>query len=118
MCVTLLSFVVLAILFVAYDSSVERRQTKVLSSAIRSNALVSSIFPDAIRDRLLHQNAVTSKPGHLKSYLLHGEKDADGNSSGKPLADLFLETTVLFADISGFTAWRSEERRVGKECRP
>jgi class 3 adenylate cyclase len=25
----------------------------------------------------------------------------------QPLADLFLETTILFADIAGFTAWSS-----------
>ena len=33
-----------------------------------------------------------------------------GNASiygSKPIADLFLETTVLFADIAGFTAWSS-----------
>ena len=25
-----------------------------------------------------------------------------------PIADLFQETTIMFADISGFTAWSSE----------
>jgi class 3 adenylate cyclase len=25
----------------------------------------------------------------------------------KPIADLFSDTTILFADISGFTAWSS-----------
>lgn len=25
-----------------------------------------------------------------------------------PLADLFKETTILFADLAGFTAWSSE----------
>ena len=33
-----------------------------------------------------------------------------GNYSGlgpKPIADLFLNVTVMFGDISGFTAWSS-----------
>ena len=94
-------------MFFIYDVLVQRRNEKIVVTAARSNAIVSSIFPDAIRDRLLEQNVATSKQGHLKSYLLNGGSDDAGNQSSKPLADLFLETTVLFADISGFTAWSS-----------
>jgi hypothetical protein len=38
-----------------------------------------------------------SKKGNLKAFLNNG----DQSSTLAPLADLFLETTVLFADISG-----------------
>jgi hypothetical protein len=38
-----------------------------------------------------------SKKGNLKAFLNNGEQ----SSTLAPLADLFLETTVLFADISG-----------------
>ena len=31
-----------------------------------------------------------------------GESDED-----RPIADLFPETTIMFADIAGFTAWSS-----------
>lgn len=31
----------------------------------------------------------------------------DTSRESKPLADLFLDTSVLFADIVGFTAWSS-----------
>ena len=43
------------------------------------------------------QAILRSKKGNLKAYLNNGEQQ----STLKPLADLFLETTVLFADISG-----------------
>ena len=35
--------------------------------------------------------------------------DAKGNA-GEPIADLFPEASVLFADISGFSAWASERQ--------
>ena len=96
-----------AAVFFIYDLLVQQRNEKIVNTAARSNAIVSSIFPDAFRDRLLQRNEMSSKHGHLKSYLLNGGGDDGSNSSSKPLADLFLETTILFADISGFTAWSS-----------
>ena len=33
--------------------------------------------------------------------------DSEVLFEGKPIADLFTETTVIFADIAGFTAWSS-----------
>ena len=101
------TFILVAAVFYIYDLLVQRRNEKIVVTAARSNAIVSSMFPDAIRDRLLHQNTVKSKQGHLKSFLMNGTDEESGNMSSKPLADLFLETTVLFADICGFTAWSS-----------
>jgi hypothetical protein len=52
----------------------------------------------------------------LKSFIIedggkHGEpvpgSSADAALASKPIADLFPHTTVLFADIAGFTAWSS-----------
>jgi len=45
-------------------------------------------------------------PNHrLKSYLRGGNNEKDLGLS--PIADLFPHSTVLFADIAGFTAWSS-----------
>jgi class 3 adenylate cyclase len=101
------TFVLVAAVFYIYDLLVQQRNEKIVVTAARSNAIVSSMFPDAIRDRLLQQNEAKSKQGHLKSFLVNSEDEKNGNRSSKPLADLFLETTVLFADICGFTAWSS-----------
>jgi class 3 adenylate cyclase len=58
-----------------------------------------------------------SHPKHrLKNYLstptsaygFNDKSDEFGFGLGKPIADLFPHTTVLFADIVGFTAWSSE----------
>jgi class 3 adenylate cyclase len=116
-------FLFTSMVFVIYDYLVERRQKKVLSSAIKSNAIVSSLFPKTVRDRLFQANngafkgdtqnseKSRSKMKSLKNYLTD-EKSAAGSdqspSADAPIADLFPQCTVLFADISGFTAWSSE----------
>jgi len=45
-----------------------------------------------------------SKNTRLRTFLNDGEPASESN---KPIADLFTDTTVLFADIAGFTAWSS-----------
>ena len=109
-------FVFTAIMFILYDRLVERRQHIVLNKAATSTAIVSSLFPKNVRDRLMQVENTEDTcdktgdfmaPHHrLKSFLTNksnGEKDF----GQKPIADLFPHTTVLFADISGFTAWSS-----------
>ena len=106
------SLLELQLLFSVYDLVVQRRNERLILNAARSNAIVSSMFPSNIRDQLIGQKpgAETGiigsgpKQGNLKTFLNDG-KDVDhvGNSTfgSKPLADLFLETTVLFADVVG-----------------
>jgi Adenylate and Guanylate cyclase catalytic domain len=97
-----------ALLFLVYDRLVEQRQAIVLRSANQSSAIVSSLFPKNITDRLLDIGTtstgwnMTAKT-RLKSFLC----DSKDNQGLQPIADLFLETTVLFADIAVFTAWSS-----------
>jgi class 3 adenylate cyclase len=97
------------LLFLLYDRLVERRQSIVLNKANHSSAIVSSLFPKSVADRLLDSgiggNSVTNMTAktRLKSFL----SDSQDHEGLQPIADLFLETTVLFADIAGFTAWSS-----------
>jgi class 3 adenylate cyclase len=192
------------ILFAVYDLIVERRQRLVLKSATEARAIVSSLFPAVVRDRLFESNRADKKqkkkdkkksmkgdknkdeptlptdlagsegelmieevpdspmsnidfehapnlqgslnaaamkqimnnmgapplggetklvrnktvahPKHrLKSFLADGDSKSQSEAFNgefatlsKPIADLFPHTTVLFADIVGFTAWSSE----------
>jgi len=111
------SFAIL--MFFVYDRLVERRQKLVLHKAVQSTAIVSSLFPKNVRDRLLqtandkdnnnatseHQQSTAFKNSRLKSLLGQDGQTEDDNA--QPIADLFPNCTVLFADISGFTAWSS-----------
>jgi len=99
---------------------VERRQALVMHKALQTTAIVSSLFPENVRDRLMKQTpglqdnsksrdregSVNMMPGRrLKGYLNGAEED--DMTSAPPIADLFPNCTVLFADIAGFTAWSS-----------
>ncbi len=105
-------FVFTALVFLVYDHLVERRQAIVLQKAIQSTAIVSSLFPENVRDRLMNANnegiidnaPLSTQSNRLKGYL--GEVGED-DQHNDPIADFFPNCTVLFADIAGFTAWSS-----------
>lgn len=44
----------------------------------------------------------------VKQFLSSDTMRNPNDISGQPIADLFNDTTVLFADIAGFTAWSSQ----------
>ncbi|KAG7338693.1 adenylate/guanylate cyclase [Nitzschia inconspicua] len=123
-----LVFVATVLTFVLYDFWVERRQRVVMRSAVKTSAIVSSLFPEVVRDQLMssQENQAldeTQPKGRLTSFLNEGKKHDNAfefsqkcnasphgiveDTSTKPIAELFPETTVFFADIAGFTAWSS-----------
>lgn len=110
-----LIFVFTGIVIFMYDAVVRRRQKVVMDRALRTGAIVHSLFPKVIRDRLYKADIDTPKQGsakdgfmaakhHLKNFMIH----ADDEGLSQPLADFFPNATVLFIDIANFTAWASE----------
>lgn len=84
-----------SLVFLLYDMMVTRRQRKVMESANRTNAIVSSLFPKNVRDRLLQQ-AKDDEDGALdlrvskmrmQTFLVDGNKESA--MSSEPIADLF-----------------------------
>jgi hypothetical protein len=79
--VSAIAFIVFPfIVFMTYEHRVSRQQKLLMSSAQRSNAIVESLFPSNVRDKLYPQ-------------------DTNDNDSGTPIADLHPDTTVLFAGM-------------------
>ena len=133
-----LVFVVTVMSFIVYDILVEKRQKKLLDSAERSGKIVSSLFPAMVRDRLFKQSNsipeeeedqkkkekgvkrilkatnVVENTNKLKRFISQAEAPGSDDSltaisnSAPPIADLYNDCTILFADIAGFTAWSSE----------
>lgn len=129
-------FAFVCIIFCLYDSAVHMRQKRILTVASQSEKILSVLYPKSIRDRLfgleeVEDPKVAKTPSGIRGRLNHDLRktaakyqlkqfmtttrpdesmgmDPTLNPYGsKPIADLFLHATVLFADISGFTAWSS-----------
>jgi class 3 adenylate cyclase len=106
-------FLYTSLIFLLYDYVVRRRQAKVMASAIRTNDIVTSLFPTNVRDRLYEANTAapalvnqnTSKK-QMQSFLLSSNQASVFGS--EPIADLFSSASVIFIDIANFTAWCSE----------
>ena len=109
--------------FVVYDLLVERRQKRLLEEATKSGKIVDSLFPRAVRDRLFDEKKPEPSSRKLFKAVSMSSEDryirqghAQGSEEGSqslslhlpPIADLYNDTTVMFADIAGFTAWSSE----------
>ncbi|CAB9501709.1 Receptor-type guanylate cyclase gcy [Seminavis robusta] len=108
------TFALVAVSFFIYDMMQQRRNTNLIHQAAQSNSIVTSLFPDHMRDRLMNQakqkQSVEQKIKSKAAVFLNDGTDLTAKSidiNDAPLADLYLETTVLYADISGFTAWSS-----------
>ena len=110
--VVLSVFITTVLVFVLYDYFVAARNKKVTLAAKKSNAVVASLFPKNVRDRIMQdveeQLAAGQKVGgrksvmfgavakhELKNFLDDGVANADVTPfDTKPIADLFPSTTI------------------------
>lgn len=102
-------FVFTSTVFLVYDLMVEKRQKIVMESALKSGTLVSSLFPKDVRDRLYEEQQKQQSKIHDKRAtweVQHHSEDSSENHMA--IASLYKDTTIFFADISGFTAWASK----------
>lgn len=101
-----LIFAFTSLVFWLYDRLVEKRQRAVLRTAVDSTAIVSSLFPSTVRHRLMP----SQQQSEQERLLSTGSENTDllptkgiSSFSSAPIAELYPNTTVLFADIAGFT---------------
>lgn len=127
-----------SLVFLFYDSCVARRHRKVQDSAAKSGAVVRSLFPLKVVSRLYESTDHSSSRGgdggrhdgfrnksrdvlsptgeFLIDDDLHRGHPTDPHgslgvmTSSNPIADLYPDCTVFFADIVGFTKWSSDRQ--------
>jgi hypothetical protein len=109
--VTMIFIFTLAI-FAIYDWNVSRRQAMVMNKAVKTQAIVSSLFPKSVQDRIIQEveeevanenNKRGTRKDQLKSFLREGNDSNDmGNTlqTSKPIADLFVRTIMDSAFIA------------------
>ena len=102
-----------SVIFILYDLFVSRRQQFVMNRALASGAIVSSLFPSTVRDQLYEENHEKlrqadskGKPATKEAWSAANEPGLAKNSP-RPIAQQYDNTTVLFADLVGFTNWSS-----------
>ncbi|CAB9506118.1 Receptor-type guanylate cyclase gcy [Seminavis robusta] len=100
-------FVFTSSVFLVYDYCVERRQKIVVRSAEKSGAIVHSLFPEQVRERLYEESTTNMEQigGGLEAHPCDHISPAAN-------ADLYPECTVFFCDIAGFTKWSSSRTPV------
>ena len=93
-----------------------------MHTATNANAIVSSLFPEQFHERLIaeaEEKKARKELGKKDAFRVGAKAQLENfldNSAGgargsafetKPIAELFLHTTLMVADIEGFTAWCS-----------
>ena len=103
------TFLIVALVFFGYDYVVGKRNQKVTAAAEKSNAIVSSLFPENVRERLYLEEE-KNKEGKDVKQRSSDSIDESGllEVKSRPIAELYDESTIFFADIKGFTSWSSQ----------
>jgi class 3 adenylate cyclase len=122
-----------------YNKMTKRRQDKLVGEAVRTTNILTSLFPSNVHNRLFGRTGeeadgreladqIRKRENGVYRDILSGESDmisqrrhsnesledevVNGIYKTKPIADLFPNTTIMFADMVGFTAWSSEREPV------
>lgn len=93
-------FLLLLVFFSVYDWLVRRRNRKLVFNAAKASELVTNMFPDQVRERILNETRTNKK------------RRLEGNTAVEDavLAELYPNTSLFFSDIAGFTAWSSSRQ--------
>ena len=99
-------------IFLLYDLLVRQRNNKLVNRAARSNEIVSSMFPEVLQEKIFAQSSNKNQTfrgssNQIKTLHEEGGLNEILMDNKAPLAEIYPETTVLFADVVGFTAWAS-----------
>jgi class 3 adenylate cyclase len=81
---------------------VEQRKRNLLKTAEKSDAIVSNMLPANVRDILYHNGADDESISNNDD-----DKGVHSMFKGGVIAELYPSATIVFADISRFTAWSS-----------
>jgi hypothetical protein len=87
-------FLFTSVIFLVYDYLTRTRQQRTLKSALKHAAVVTSLFPQSVRDKVIEsrQAGGARSEGKLHSYLRNNSsKRSDAES--EPIAEQFLDVT-------------------------
>ena len=104
------SFALMGGVFYGFDKQTQVQDEKMARLAAQSNTVLASLFPSNVRGRMFNNQWEDKVEGEdLDGFPSPYDGISEGVSTGADnvIADLYPGTTILFADIAGFTAWSS-----------
>ena len=101
-------FVFTSLVFLTYDRWVARRQTIVMNRALASGAIVSSLFPEEVRQKLYEENKQKIETVDRRNKF-EAKQDLRGSNNvrtsniadSNQIAQCYPATTIFFADLAG-----------------
>jgi hypothetical protein len=88
-----LSFFLMAVVIYMYDQMITKRQEKTMRSALRSGALVASLFPENVRERLMDE--IDERKKRDKDEKRNEKFSTVSVNNSRPIAELFTNTTLM-----------------------
>lgn len=95
------SFFVVIALFFLYDWTITRRQNKTIAAALKSQAIVTSLFPEELGKRMIKEAHGQTESGNFNKDLFKNNRleTANDGKGGDALAKLYPEATVMVSNI-------------------
>ena len=99
-------FILTAMVFLLYDLMVQRRQTKLLNTAQRTDAIVASLFPRDVQKRIMEEadkkniiekdkKSFFAKRAQMKEFIDRDKQQSGTGYKGKPIGTFLNSTTQL-----------------------
>ncbi|CAB9499677.1 Receptor-type guanylate cyclase gcy [Seminavis robusta] len=103
--ITAAIFLLTSLTFATYDCLVSRRQRLVKEKAMESGAIVESLFPEDVRNRLYQENRQRQTMEQQISRFEATTPSGHFQRNTNQIAQVYHNTTIFFGDLAGFTAW-------------
>ena len=112
-----LAFVFCSIFFLVYDCWVEKRQRKVMAKSMHSIRIVSSLYPQRVRDRLFHnETAVQATGGSKRNASSSHETSSSSDREAKILSHLKQRFSMSHSHDSSATEQTSVVESNKTDC--
>ena len=91
------AFLVVIALFFLYDISINKRQNKTIATALKTQAIVTSLFPEELGKRMIKEAHGQTESGDFNKDLYNNSRIYSENDGkrGNALAKLYPEATVM-----------------------
>jgi class 3 adenylate cyclase len=108
-----LASLMMAWIWIIHNKNRSKHVVKIVKKAAAEHSIVKDLYPKNVRDRLIQQNtnktaATMEDHNTILNFHWPMPQKTDGiEDDDVPIADEYPNTTIMFADMAGFTSWSS-----------